>query len=97
MDNNGDTPSSPLGGIKQTSVWMFLAILGLVLVIAGFQGSFGRVLAVVFTPGDLTVYQDSNTNQGTPITSAVTGVGASNTTGATVTHVGPAILRGTNL
>lgn len=42
-----------------------LFLLALVLIVAGFQGSMGRVLAVVFVPGDLIV-GDSTTASGCP-------------------------------
>lgn len=35
------------------AAWLALFLLALLLIIAGFQGSLGKLLAVVFTPGIL--------------------------------------------
>lgn len=34
---------------------LFLLLFGLVLIIVGFEGAFGRLVAVVFAPGALEV------------------------------------------
>lgn len=46
---------------KRALLWAALAVLGLLLVIAGFQGSLGRMLAVFFAPGDLVVKANATT------------------------------------
>jgi hypothetical protein len=41
--------------MRQAAVWGVLWVLAVVLVVAGFQGSAGRLLACLFTPQLLTV------------------------------------------
>lgn len=45
--------------------WLLLLLLGFMLVIIGIQGSMGKVLAVAFTPGLLSV-QDVTWSGGGP-------------------------------
>lgn len=40
---------------KRALVWAALAVIGLLLIVAGFEGSLGRVLAVFVAPAELTV------------------------------------------
>jgi hypothetical protein len=42
-------------GLRSMAAWWGLFILGLVLLIAGFQGSGGKLLAVIVTPSRLKV------------------------------------------
>lgn len=46
--------------------YAFLFLLAIILIVSGFQGSFGRVLAVCFVPGDLIVGDPVNTTGGCP-------------------------------
>ena len=39
--------------MRQFLAWAALAVLAAMLIVMGFQGSFGRVLAVFVTPGRL--------------------------------------------
>lgn len=41
--------------MREAGVWGVFALVGLILVIAGFQGSLGRLLACILTPALLTV------------------------------------------
>lgn len=45
--------------MNSTMAWFLLFALGVLLIIAGFQGSLGRILAVAFIPGDLDIYESS--------------------------------------
>lgn len=40
---------------KQVAGWGFIAVVGLLLVVVGFQGNLGTVLACVFCPSQVTV------------------------------------------
>lgn len=40
---------------REIFVWLLLLWFGILLFIMGIQGSAGRVLAVIFTPGSLEV------------------------------------------
>jgi len=43
--------------MRAAAAWLFILILALLILIAGFQGSFGRMLAVLFVPGRLQISQ----------------------------------------
>ncbi|HEX9114636.1 MAG TPA: hypothetical protein VGA61_01095 [Anaerolineae bacterium] len=43
--------------MKQVAGWSFLAVVGLTLVILGFQGNLGTALACLFCPSQVTVTQ----------------------------------------
>lgn len=45
--------------MKTTGVYLLLFVFALILLISGVEGSFGRVLAVVFVPDKLAVAQGS--------------------------------------
>lgn len=47
--------------------WLLLLLLGFMLVIIGIQGSMGKVLAVAFTPGLLSVSDAPITSSGPDI------------------------------
>lgn len=40
---------------RSIAAWWALFLLGVVLIVAGFEGSLGRLLAVVFVPSRLKV------------------------------------------
>lgn len=46
--------------------WLALVGLALILIIAGFQGSAGRLMAVVFVPGDLVVGDSAGSTSDCP-------------------------------
>lgn len=37
--------------MKQTTGWFLLLLVGILLVVIGFEGALGKVVAVAFTPG----------------------------------------------
>jgi hypothetical protein len=39
--------------MSQTGSWFLLLILGILLVVVGFTGTLGKIIAVVFAPGAL--------------------------------------------
>jgi hypothetical protein len=41
--------------MKSTGAWFFLLLLGLLLMVAGVQGSLGRIIAVIFVPDMLRI------------------------------------------
>lgn len=55
--------------------WILLLLLGFMLVIIGIQGSMGKVLAVAFTPGLLSV-QDVTWTESLPTAPNLTPPGA---------------------
>ena len=46
-----------MDSVRSFAAWWALFLLGVVLIVAGFQGSFGRLLAVIVTPSRLTVQE----------------------------------------
>ncbi len=49
--------------IRDYAAWLFLFAIALLLIVAGFQGSFGRMVAVAVCPAKLEV--SDGTNSGT--------------------------------
>lgn len=41
--------------MRQTLAWLLLILFAVLLIVMGIQGSFGRVVAVIFTPASLEV------------------------------------------
>lgn len=58
---------------QSSAAWLALVILGILLVIAGFQGSAGRLLAVVFAPDKLEVWHTTAQGPTSGTTSPVQG------------------------
>lgn len=54
--------------MKSAGIWLMVLLIGLTLLVAGIQGSFGLVLATIFVPGDLVVDggDSSSTGSSTP-------------------------------
>lgn len=44
--------------MKRAAGWGFLAVVGMLLIVVGFQGNLGTVLACVFAPSQVTVTPD---------------------------------------
>jgi hypothetical protein len=43
--------------MKDALAWAALLLLALILIVTGFTGSFGKVLAVTFVPVTLEIYE----------------------------------------
>lgn len=46
--------------VKSSATWALVLFVALILIISGMQGSFGRVMAVVFVPDRLVVWSANN-------------------------------------
>lgn len=63
---------------KETGIWFGLFLLSVLLIVTGFKGQFGQLLAIAFIPGDLSIVGANENNVG--VTSAT--VGTTTTIGA---------------
>ncbi len=43
--------------MKQRVSWGIMFLLSIILIVSGFQGSVGKILACIFTPSEVTVNQ----------------------------------------
>src|SRR6516162_518586 len=57
---------SMVAAIRERVSWVLMAILAIVIIVIGFEGSLGKVLGCIFTPG-LMIVGSETAGGGTPV------------------------------
>lgn len=55
-----------VAAIRERISWVIMAVLAIVIIVIGFEGSLGKVLGCIFTPGLIIVGSDT-AGGGTPV------------------------------